>query len=820
MRIYPLLFMATILVAFSNCTPEDDRVSYSDGTSKIYLSVKNQQQVQVKGADDPQSEISDAHFLFFDGYTCVKHVYVDTGNSTQVEIPNGTYTCYAVTNTGQSGLFSESTTLADLEEDFSYALPKKNYWETGNPLPAFIMGGKKDFYIHSSGGRYEVPVYRIVAKIDVVITANIQDPDLGKYHFTFEEITLEGFPLKSTYCPNNNLYPSSDDISFREMAFTAEDGVVNLSFYMLENLAGGRISEDNVPLAMKEKYPDIYGENDQKGKRKYAPDNAPFLQITGKAVNTYGDQINTVHYIYLGHNPANDYSVARNENHTYTININGVKDLDVDTRVEIAVEQPEFSDLDPANNYMVHNSGNYYIPATFMGNRKDKPLSEIMGNIDVETLTAEFLWTDNKESIWLETIEYADDPKDPTQKIIKFRVRGNPEMNINDRGNTIIALYGYDKADTNHENPIILWTWHIWLTDKPKEVVVGGKAKATTQDGILYPATTQTLIVMDRNLGATSANPHEGGVWNTYGCHYQMGRKDPFPNAKKDGVWFLYADSTAYDIKGFGYSEVITHLKFSEPEPFEDFNNDTRCAFNEKLAPDKVNGFKYLQEGISGLYATRNPMVFATKFQTEDTRWTDKDINDLENDPLYDVTGNREDYWNRQKTVHDPCPSGWTVLGDQGSFWNQSPQLDVFTYGGFKDSNGKYIGGIYSQLDGYAKVWWPADGVRTIYGKLANLGQTSVFHMFDHIDSHHGAHAARFLLNTEINATQVNTPFTIQGKDAENTGTFNGLFSQINVNGNNIGTNQAATVRCVKVDQNLGNLNSRTVTQSEAIRIN
>ena len=54
----------------------------------------------------------------------------------------------------------------------------------------------------------------------------------------------------------------------------------------------------------------------------------------------------------------------------------------------------------------------------------------------------------------------------------------------------------------------ILWSWHIWLTDKPRGQVY-------------YRGRT----MMDRNLGATSATP---GDVAALGLLYQWGRKDPF----------------------------------------------------------------------------------------------------------------------------------------------------------------------------------------------------------------------------------------------------------------------------------------------------
>ncbi len=55
----------------------------------------------------------------------------------------------------------------------------------------------------------------------------------------------------------------------------------------------------------------------------------------------------------------------------------------------------------------------------------------------------------------------------------------------------------------------ILWSWHIWLTDKPEDQVYKNNAGT----------------MMDRNLGATSATPGDVGA---LGLLYQWGRKDPF----------------------------------------------------------------------------------------------------------------------------------------------------------------------------------------------------------------------------------------------------------------------------------------------------
>ena len=80
----------------------------------------------------------------------------------------------------------------------------------------------------------------------------------------------------------------------------------------------------------------------------------------------------------------------------------------------------------------------------------------------------------------------------------------------------------------------VLWSWHLWLTDQPKECV--------------YP--DNIGIVMDRNLGATSATRYDV---SSLGLLYQWGRKDPFCgsssiksdiNAKLTALWYYeYRDN-------------------------------------------------------------------------------------------------------------------------------------------------------------------------------------------------------------------------------------------------------------------------------------
>lgn len=141
-----------------------------------------------------------------------------------------------------------------------------------------------------------------------------------------------------------------------------------------------------------------------------------------------------------------------------------------------------------ANCYIVSEPGEYRFRPT-KGNS-----SQSAGTI----ATAEVLW----ESFGTETVPAVGDLITNVRlsgKYIKFET---PAAFA--EGNAVIAA-----KDANGK---ILWSWHIWFTDKPEEHV--------------YPNNAGTF--MDRNLGATSVTP---GDVTSLGLHYQWGRKDPFLNA-------------------------------------------------------------------------------------------------------------------------------------------------------------------------------------------------------------------------------------------------------------------------------------------------
>ena len=206
-------------------------------------------------------------------------------------------------------------------------------------------------------------------------------------------------------------------------------------------------------------------------------------------------------------------------------------------------------------------------------------------------------------------------------------------------GNAVIAA---KDADGN-----ILWSWHIWFTDQPQAQVYNNNAGT----------------MMDRNLGATSANP---GATSALGLLYQWGRKDPFLGSSS--IW--------------GDNEAKSTI-----------------AWPSTVSSDSSNG--------TIEYATAHPTTFITynrknydwyytgDSSTDNTRWTTSET---------------------AKSIYDPCPAGWRVPdGDSNGIWSKAG-FDDTTY----DSTNQ---GMSFSISSPSTTWYPVSGYRDYSdGSLSYVG--------------------------------------------------------------------------------------------------
>lgn len=458
--------------------------------------------------------------------------------------------------------------------------------------------------------------------------------------------------------------------------------------------------------------------------------------------------------------------------------------------------------LEIANSYVYSDAGYYLMPAYCMGNRLDVKLDP---NDDHPNKAAALLWSEFvREGVTGHTsdpddllpavtnIEYV--PFADGNGMLQFKVNIDPLTDEPYRGNAEIALYD---ADTKE----ILWSWHVWMSEPVHDVLTngvcaGGNYTCTYPDGSTYnyyaEASSGALVVMDRNLGAISANPADG--WKTYGLYYQNGRRDPFIGGHTSGS----SDRSGlvnYNLKAYNAAEsYMTVLKELETGAFGTATAPT--WYNKDLAPE---GWKFSTRFITFSQSIQQPMTFSCGIDettNKMTQWTD-DANYTDNHEWYDgaahgTTGissgdNHEAYWNRTKTIMDPCPVGYSILGERnGEFFSNltvtnGTKAAAAAMGTFyaSESQGYGLLASFSHNGTTYNSWWPAAGVRSFLGKLSDVGYSGAYFHYDHVQNGHGGHGSYLFVQ--------NVSGAISGK-------FNTAKTL---------TNHASSIRCVREKQDI-----------------
>ena len=251
-----------------------------------------------------------------------------------------------------------------------------------------------------------------------------------------------------------------------------------------------------------------------------------------------------------------------------------------------------------ANCYLVQGAGNYKFKSV-IGNTDGT-----VGNVKTVEVLWESFGTDEMPSVGdlIASADYKDG-------YIRF---STPE-NFRD-GNAVIAA--------KNSKGLILWSWHIWCAEEGwTEQVYANNAG----------------IMMDRNLGATSATPGDLGA---YGLLYQWGRKDPFLGGVSESP-MVEALSTG------AWSQSAARITYAE--------------------------------------AQTNPMVYYYGIRN-----------------VFPYNS-----WQPEKTVFDPCPSGWRVPnGGENGVWmkagcSMAPKFDSINNGIMFDSG-----------ESIPAAWYPAAGGR------------------------------------------------------------------------------------------------------------
>ena len=169
----------------------------------------------------------------------------------------------------------------------------------------------------------------------------------------------------------------------------------------------------------------------------------------------------------------------------------------------------DLSETHTANSYMVSSANRYCFNATVRGNGYTGAAGIPGAPTDIykvgEPTTAEIIWTDLVSS----TKENLDDYFSLVSKVEEGRVFFNVKSynGAMKEGNVVVGV-----RDISGN---LLWTWHLWLTDRP--------AEQGYKNG---------FAVQDRDMGATAYKP-TGDQGTINGLYYQWGRPTPLPLGKK-----------------------------------------------------------------------------------------------------------------------------------------------------------------------------------------------------------------------------------------------------------------------------------------------
>ena len=344
-----------------------------------------------------------------------------------------------------------------------------------------------------------------------------------------------------------------------------------------------------------------------------------------------------------------------------------------------------------ANCYMVHRAGYYKFKASVRGNGVGSLLplggtttAEINGGLSTTITPAkvDFLWW---QGDFTEVTGNASD----VDNMLPMQILNNGELDSEGyvmfyvgkyhEGNVGLAAYDVDGE--------ILWSWHIWFTDKPVDLITGN------------------YTFMDRNIGATTtpntaasrlsfADNNERMA--TYGFYYQWGRKDPMmgPPAYNSGDESVNGKpkSSRYWVKNYNTGAWSSRTDI-----------DTAAAATIPVV-------------------TQNPMVFykSTSMCGNNTcGWFPSTFADgYTNVALwgYAVKDYSIQGQTFSKTMHDPCPPGYrTPFHHAWGYGNNAG----YTYGenggninlGNGEANFDSYGLVFNKAN-FDRAWYPFMGYR------------------------------------------------------------------------------------------------------------
>ena len=388
-----------------------------------------------------------------------------------------------------------------------------------------------------------------------------------------------------------------------------------------------------------------------------------------------------------------------------------------------------------ANCYMVHRAGYYKFKANVRGNGFSSMINSAGNTMDltdgmeanIKPYRIDFLWwqgdfetvksdnnNENDDDIDLIPMELMNGGKLDEDGYVTFYV---PEFR---KGNVGLVAY-----DADGESKEILWTWHIWFTDKPADKKTGSY---TSMDRFLGATTVPTITNTNNNKSVRFDNDKQRLA--TYGFYYQWGRKDPFfgppsVNAGSETVSNNKPRCSRYWVKD----------KSGNWDSYTNFYEES-CNATEAIPESAKHPLRFIKSSTDGTNSTDAAgSHYTASWVTE--AWHIADVTRAGALWGYGVVGDGLGQ-SQSKTIHDPCPPGYQTMDYKVWIYETDPtvtNLDYFNDGyvastqsgyNYGSGEGNYDtqrqGIVFGKTD-FDNAWYPFVGRRNgTTGGYLNVG--------------------------------------------------------------------------------------------------
>lgn len=586
--------------------------------------------------------------------------------------------------------------------------------------------------------KVNVTVTRMYAKVEILIgdipeSLVLTDVNVTQmpYYCRVSTLATEDMVTPATY-------PNETDWNSRAFSPGSKDEDGNytkrLVVYLPENLQGRTKSS----------------EADSGEKTNNAPTNAFRVNFVANYVNIFtGEEKERERYYTFcpGANIYNDYNIRRN--FIYRVRLNIYTDLynqDIPSSNCFVVKPNQSLSFLPY--YRTEIGGGYkftdYLDPNGDDAKKINDSDNMLDNIRIIWQTKDAIGDNSKgDRVWIDRLSEATDE---FHRKIHVKTGSTP-------GNALIAAYNKDGK--------IIWSWHIWVTENEPGNVSSAVVYSTyawNNSQIFTTIRVPGYAIMPCNLGALKYKPDNVDNLDpeTHGMLYQWGRKDPFPPAQ-NGNMVNYSDE--YTGSHYANDNATTVGKTAKEESYKLFHSlagdsytfttqETAISYtiqNPTVFLCGTRGASLIEGNIGEQYGNNkdnyhNEGDWLPSGVHDNKLWGGLDPKDDGSMKVYSMIDDKGrvariyDNYGNEKSIFDPCPSGWRV--PPGDLWLgfTSTGVNPTSYDQINTDilDTQYSGaGMYLFMNAWkqgTKSFFPTQGTRIPNGEILRTGQCGNYH--------------------------------------------------------------------------------------------